>query len=92
MKWLTSSWKICPGVLVGFVMGVWLFHTGTVKAHPQATGTAHVLIVPVAILDAKSPVPQNLPGVRIAGISCIAKPAKKFPDAAVCYVATTLAD
>jgi hypothetical protein len=92
MKTLKSSWKTCLGVVVGFVLGTWLFQTGAVKANPQETGLAHVYIVPVAMLDAKSPVPQNLPGARIAGISCIPKPTHKFPDAAVCYVATALID
>jgi hypothetical protein len=92
MKSLKSSWKICLAVLVGFVLGAWLFHTVEVKAHPKEAGLAHVLIVAVGMLDAKSPLPQNLPGARIAGISCIAKPTQKFPDAAVCYVATALAD
>jgi hypothetical protein len=92
MKSLKSSWKICLGVVVGFVVGACLFQARAVKAHSQETGTAHVFIVPVAMFDAKSAVPQNLPGVRIAGISCIARPTQKFPDAAVCYVATTLID
>lgn len=92
MKSLKSPWKICVGAALGFVLGVWLFHTVEVKARAKETGLAHVYIVPVTMLDAKSPVPENLPGARIAGISCIAKPTQKFPDAAVCYVATALID
>jgi hypothetical protein len=92
MKILKSLWKSCLLILMSFVLVAWLFHTGIMKAHPQQSGTAHIFIVPVTILNAKSAVPQNLPGVRIAGISCIAKPTQKLPDAAVCYVATTLAN
>jgi hypothetical protein len=92
MKSPNSSWKMWLGVVVGFVTGAFLFHVGTVKAHPQETGLAHVFIVPVPMTDAKTPLPRNLPGARIAGISCIAKPMQRFPDAVVCYVATTLAD
>jgi hypothetical protein len=92
MKFLKSSWKTCLVAVVSFVIGAWLFQTKTVKANPQETGRAHAFIVPVAMLDAKSAVPENLPGARIAGISCIAKPTQKSPDAAVCYVATALID
>jgi hypothetical protein len=91
MKILKSPWKSCLLVLMSSVFVAWLFHTGMMKAHPQQSGTAHVYIVPVTLLDAKSPASINLPGVRFAGISCIAKPTQKLPDAAVCYVATTLA-
>jgi hypothetical protein len=88
MKFLESSWKTCLVAVVSFLMGAWLFQTKTVKANPQETGQAHVFIVPVAMFDVKSAVPANLPGARIAGISCIAKPTQKSPDASVCYVAT----
>jgi hypothetical protein len=92
MKFLKSYWTTCLVALIGFVMGSWPFQTKTVKANPQETGRTHIFIVPVEMLDAKHPASQNLPGARIAGISCIARPAQKLPDAAVCYVATTLAD
>ncbi len=93
MEFLKSSWgKTCLVAVVGLVMGAWLFQMKTVSANPQETGHAHVFIVPVTMLNAKSAVPANLPGARIAGISCIAKPTPKSPDAAVCYVATALID
>jgi hypothetical protein len=91
MKSLRAG-KVISAAVIGFIIGAWLFYTGIVKAKPQDTGTAHVYIVPVTMLDTKTPLPQNLPGVRIAGISCVAKPMPKFPDAAICYVATTLAE
>jgi hypothetical protein len=92
MKSMKSSWMTCLAAVASFVLGAWLFQSGTVKANPQETGRAHVFIVPVAMIDGKSAVPENLPGARIAGISCIAKPTQKLPDAAVCYVATALID
>jgi hypothetical protein len=79
--------KIPLAALAGFILGAMLFHARVVKAQ----GNAHVYIVPLTMPDAKTPFPSNLPGVRIAGISCIAKPTAKLPDAAICYVATTLA-
>ena len=88
MKSLKSLWKACLGVGIGFVLGAWLFSIGEVKPKAQETETTHVIIVPVTMLDAKSSLPQNLPGARIAGISCIAKPMPRHPDAAVCYLAT----
>jgi hypothetical protein len=88
MKFVKSSWRTCFVALVSFLMGASLFQTKTVRATPQETGLAHVFIVPVALFDTKSGVPANLPGARVAGISCIAKPTQKSPDAAICYVAT----
>lgn len=85
-----SSLKVGLAAAMSFVLGAALFRTPTVKANPQKTELAHVFIVPVAVLDAKAPSSTNLPGARIAGISCIPKPEKRLPDAAVCYVATTL--
>lgn len=55
----------------------------------KAQGTAHVFIVPVQVFNLQATA-ANIPGVRIAGISCLPKPTAKLPNAAVCYVATTL--
>jgi hypothetical protein len=82
--------KICLAAALGFVGGARLFHTPPVNANPQDVGQTHVFIAPVDMLDAKSSASQNLPGARIAGISCIPKPQAKLPYAAVCYVATAL--
>jgi hypothetical protein len=82
--------KTCAAVFVGFLLGTLPFHAATAKAAQDTAELVHVGIYPVTMLDAKTPVPQNLPGGRIAGISCISKPEKKTPDSAVCYVATTL--
>ena len=79
--------KITLAVLCGLVLGATLFRTPAVNANPATA--AHVFIVPIWMADAKAPQPADLPGSRIAGISCIPKPADKSPDAAVCYVATT---
>lgn len=78
--------RIGLAVLVGFALGIVLCRTPEVKADPSN----HVFIVPVWMPDAKTPFPADLPGARIAGISCIPKPINKAPDSAVCYVATTL--
>jgi hypothetical protein len=76
-------------VAFSFVLGAWLFHTPQVKANPQA-GSAHVFIAPIEMFDLKSSTSKSVPGVRIAGISCVAKPKANLPDAAICYVATSL--
>jgi hypothetical protein len=78
--------KIGLAVLAGFALGIVLFRTPEVKANPAN----HVFIVPLWMPNAKTPFPADLPGARIAGISCIPKPTDKTPDAAVCFVATTL--
>ena len=78
--------KVGLAVLVGCLLGAMLFHTPVVKASPAGV---HVYIVPVEMSDAKTSLPKDLPGGRVAGISCISKPAAGLPDAAVCYVATT---
>jgi hypothetical protein len=77
--------KIALATTISFILGAMLSHAPTAKANPPS----HVFIVPVWMADAKTPQPADLPGNRIAGISCIPKPADKSPDAAVCYVATT---
>ena len=76
-------------IVFGFVLGGALFRSPRAKAIPQQSGQVHVAIVPVTMLDAKNLASQALPGNRIAGISCIPKPQKRLPDAAVCYVATS---
>jgi|GEM_PF-5195146 hypothetical protein len=80
--------KIGAAVSVGFALSVVLFHTSVVKA--QGSNQVHVFIYPVEMFSTKSTTSKDLPGLRIAGISCIPKPETKLPDAAVCYVATTL--
>jgi hypothetical protein len=90
MKSLKSSCKVCLGVAAGIVLGVYISHVSSVRAGAQESGRAHVFIYPVMMFDAKTAVPSNPSGARIAGISCIAKPTEKLPDAAVCYVATAL--
>lgn len=77
--------KIASAVLVGFVLSAAMFHTPVA----QANSPTHVFIVPVFVANGKAGTPADLPGARIAGISCIAKPAMGAPDAAVCYVATS---
>lgn len=80
--------KLGFAIVFGFVLGGALFRSPRAKAIPQQSGQVHVAIVPVTMLDAKNLASQTLPD-RIAGISCIPKPEKRLPDAAVCYVATS---
>ena len=82
--------KVAIVALLAFVLGVWSSRLKTVNASSQDAGQAHVFIAPLEMLDAKAPRTVNLPGVKIVGISCVAKPTERLPDAAVCYVATTL--
>ena len=79
--------KIGLSVLAGFVLGIVLVRTPVVKA--QESGKVLVIIYPVLLLDQKMPVDKIVPGSRVDGISCIPAPAKRLPDAAVCYLATT---
>ncbi|MGB8541980.1 MAG: hypothetical protein WCD49_10145 [Candidatus Acidiferrales bacterium] len=85
-----TTLKFCLAVLVGVSFGAFWFRLPISNASPQDNGTAHVFIFPVKMFDAKNSASQNLPGAKIAGISCIAKPENNLPDAAVCYVATTI--
>ena len=80
--------KIGSVLVIGFIVGAALFHGPTVKANPQASGSVMLFIHPVLMLDAKTPIPKTVSGGRVAGISCIPKPEKRLPDAAVCYIAT----
>ena len=81
--------KLGLTVLFGLILGAALFHAPNVKANPQELGTVHVTIAPIPINDAKNLSSRDLPGYKIVGISCLPKPIKQLPDAAVCYVATT---
>ncbi len=81
--------KTCLAATISFTLGVMLFHTSFATTNAHASGLAHAYIVPVFMADTKTPVPQDLSGVRTVGISCIAKPIKLAPDATVRYVATT---
>lgn len=72
---------------LGLALGAMMSH---VPVRAQGEAHVHVFIVPLAVPDAKTPVPADLPGERIAGISCLTKPQEKLPNAAVCYVATSL--
>lgn len=79
--------KIGLAVLAGFVLSTAIFHTPAARANSPS----HVFIVPIFVTNTKAGTPADLPGNRIAGISCIPKPIPdKAPDAAICYVATTL--
>jgi hypothetical protein len=84
--------KMGACIFFGLILGAVLFRTPKIKANPQVPGKVHVAIIPVSMLDAKNLASEDLPGVRVAGISCVPKPIKQLPDAAVCYVATTLAE
>jgi hypothetical protein len=81
--------KLGLAVFCGVVLGAALFHAPRVKANAQEPGTVHVAIIPITVLDAKNIASQNIPGYTVTGISCLSKPVKQLPDAAVCYVATT---
>ena len=82
--------KMGLAISISFILGTMVAQTPSRNANPQASGLAHVSIVPVFMFDAKTPASQDLPGARIAGISCLPKPEKRTPDSAVCYVATAL--
>jgi hypothetical protein len=81
--------KLTLAVLFGVLLGAALFGTPKVKANPQESGTVHVAVVPIPIPNDKNLSSRNLLGEKIVGISCLPKPAKQLPYAAVCYVATS---
>lgn len=83
MKIAKTGLIFSVGVLVGF-----LIRPGWLRAQ---SGQAHVFIAPVTV-NGDQGAPANLPGARIAGISCLPKPLKNAPDMALCYVATTTAN
>jgi hypothetical protein len=73
--------------ITGLFLGIAVSSTPMVIADSPT----HIVIVPVWMPDAKTPQPANLPGDRrVVGISCVPKPLKAAPDAATCYVATSL--
>lgn len=78
--------KIVAAALAGLILGAALFHPHGGQA--QGFGRVHVSIIPVEAFNTKALVSQDLPGLKVAGISCVPKPRKNLPDAAVCYVAT----
>jgi hypothetical protein len=84
--------KLCLAILAGFLLGITasrLSFVPVAKASPQGAGKVHVYIVPEIVLSTNAPRSLDLPGGRIAGISCIPKPSDKLPDEAICYVATS---
>jgi len=81
--------KILVAGLFGLLLGVAASHVPMVKAGPQETSQVHLYVVPIG-MTGKVSFSENLPGGRIAGISCLPKPTAQLPDAAICYVATTL--
>jgi len=81
--------KTLAAALAGFLLGVAASSISTVRADPQHPTLVHVFISPVAMTDAKTGFPKDLPGGKVVGLSCLSQPMDKFPDAAVCYVATT---
>ncbi|HTR48348.1 MAG TPA: hypothetical protein VMM16_13270 [Verrucomicrobiae bacterium] len=88
---LNKLLKLLSALSVGFVMGAMAVHAPVIAATSrQADGLVHVFIVPVMMPTTKTAFPSNLPGGRVAGISCIPKPQSNLPDAAICYVATSL--
>jgi hypothetical protein len=76
-------------VLFGMVSGMAVSRIPAAKANPQPKGSVHVFIYPETLLLGHLSV--DLPGYRVAGISCSAQPTKALPDGEICYVATTLA-
>lgn len=88
MKTPKVSWKTRVAVLACFLLfSVW-FYLPIAKVTAQEPGV-HVFIAPLEVLTAKDTRSLNLPGGRVAGISCIPKPTEKLPDRAVCYIATS---
>lgn len=83
--------NLCLAAVMGLLVGAFFLRIPATKAAAQPIGQVHVSIFPVGMLNAKGTASENLPGLRIVGISCIPKPTPRLPDAAVCYVATTLA-
>src|SRR5579863_9855498 len=86
-----SNWRLRLGIAAGFLLSIWLFQIARVRANPQEPGQVHVYIRPMEMSNAHNAAWQNVSGGAFVGISCIAKPTPKLPDAAVCYVATALA-
>ena len=66
MNFLRFSWKICLGVLIGFGLGVVLFHTPTTKA--QSRG-AFVTVQQVPVLELRSTLQSE--GSQVVGFSCV---------------------
>lgn len=83
-----NTLKLAVAVLFGLILGLLVCRAPKLKA--QQTGYVHVVIVPVSLSDVKNLFSQDLVGAKVVGISCLPKPTKWLPDAAVCYVATTL--
>jgi hypothetical protein len=77
MKSLKSSWKVWVGVVIGFALGVLIFHTPTVKA--QTGINVNVELVP--FLGISSTLRSK--GTQIVGFSCTSKDGE--PE---CYVAS----
>lgn len=75
--------------LVGSLLGVAASRVPIVRGIPQEAGSVHVYIASFSLFNTKVTLSKNLPGMRVAGISCIPKPTDKLPDQAVCHVATS---
>ena len=77
MKSLKSSWKVCLGVVAGFVFGVLAFHAPTLKAQ----AIKRVTVIP--LVEGK---PTSVIG-DVIGFSCVSRSAGSMPPA-VCYIVT----
>jgi hypothetical protein len=73
-----SSWKSLLAVLVGFVLGAWMFHAPTVKAQ---YGGATVTVQQVPVLGLRSTL--NTGGSQVVGFSCV-----QTDRETECYVAS----
>jgi hypothetical protein len=77
--------KIVSSIVIGFLIGVALFHLPHAKAN--STPSTHVLITTIGVTDFNA-ISTDVSGA-IVGMSCVPKPMPKAPDAVICYVAAT---
>jgi hypothetical protein len=78
MESLKSSWRICLAALIGFMVGLLMFRTATVKAQQYAPG--FVTVERVSSLGSRGTVQHT---GQVVGFSCV-----QTDGGTQCYVAS----
>lgn len=85
---MKTSSKVALALLAGLLAGTFAFRPRAVKA--QEAGSVHVYVLTMQVDSDNATRSMNVPGARVAGMSCVPNPQPKLPKAVTCYVATTL--
>jgi hypothetical protein len=84
---MKSLWNVVLALVIGFLVSAMAFRARPVKA--QEPGSVHVFILAVEVDSDNATRSVNVPGGKVAGMSCVPDPQARRPKAVTCYVATS---